>query len=248
MPIKQPDYQLKLTLDLPDEPLVGQVLSVEDVRLRFEVARRLLEGGDIWPRVDGKTVKPAWFEQYLLLLAGGWDWKVAVLIAWMAQPKAYRWPKTQEELATKVLGLTNDRQISTWRAKNRAIDAMARDVAAASVLDALVDSFAAMNTVAAIPNYKSRGDRELQFKLAGLLSDGGELKVTDGNLDEVLKQMPFADILRGAGIDTADKLLAWREKWAKDLAAEKLSTELPAVVEVSQPNVEEASQVKDDAE
>lgn len=221
MPIKDPDYQLKKQLVLPGitEPEVGSsALNADDVRLRYETARNQLEGGKVWPKSDdGKAQVPEWYERVLFLEEGGWRWEVAVFICWLAQPKKYRWPKTQLELAVDILKLSSDRQLSLWRAKNPAIDTMAREIAAASVLHALPDSFAAMNEVAARADYKSRGDRELQFKLSGLLSDGGELKVTDGNLDEMLKQMPMSEVLRGAGLNTVDKIMARREKWAREL-------------------------------
>jgi hypothetical protein len=211
MPIKEPDYQLKLTLNLLEEDTQGGgALSIEEVRLRSEVARSQLEGGKLWP--GGKA--PEWHEKYLAMLVGGWDWRVATYIAWAAQPKTRRWPSTQEELAIKVLGLTSDRQIVKWRNKNPAIVAMIRDVAASMVFEALPDSFAAMNQVAAMADYKGRGDRELQFKLAGILTDKTELELTnrDGSAD--LSKLSWDEKLRLAGLDNPEALAAMKARLA----------------------------------
>jgi hypothetical protein len=204
MAIKEADFQLKMTLDLEEEPQASGVLSVEEVRLRSETARSQLEGGQQWPKGE----MPDWYVQYMSLLTGGWDWRVAVYIAWAAQPKNRRWPKTQAELATNVLGLTSDRQVVKWKMKNPAIQAMIRYVAASMVFESLADSFAAMNEVAARADYKGRGDRELQFKLAGILTEKAELELTnrDGSAD--LSRLSWDEKLRLAGLDNPQALAA----------------------------------------
>lgn len=235
MAIKPPDYQLKLQLDLPEEQ-VSNVLSEEQIRLRAAAAQAALESGDSWQKdALGHKIAPPWLEQYVYLLAGGWDWKVAVYIAWKAAPKGHRWPKTQEELAVKVLGLTSDRQISVWRSKNPAIDAMARDVAAGMVFDAVGDIFAAMIAVGSTPDYKGKGDRELLFKIVGMLSDGEvTLKAGGDSPDDILKKMPFEELMRGAGINTPAKIAALRDRLAAELAnPPAVATQPPATTEVS---------------
>lgn len=210
MPIKTPDYQLRLNLNLPDDqqPQGIGALSVDDIRIRAEAARAKLENGESWKRSTlGKVVPPAWYQEYLQLLAGGWDWRVAVYIAWKATPKKYRWPESQEELATEVLGLSSDRVISAWRAKNPAIDAMVQDVGSARVLDRLSDSIEAMLEVAAMPNYKGRGDRELHFKLAGVLSEQIDINDKSGLPD--LTKLSWEDKVKLAGLDTPDKMVAF---------------------------------------
>lgn len=220
MAINEPNYQLKFSLDLDEEPQANGALSVDEIRLRSETARSQLEGGALWP--DGNV--PEWYERYMDLLVGGWDWRVATYIAWAAQPKTQRWPKTQEELAVKVLGLTSDRQIVKWRSKNPAISAMIRDVAASMVFEALPDSFAAMNAVAAIPNYKGRGDRELQFKLAGILSDKTELELSgSGSAD--LSKLSWSEKLRLAGLDNPEALAVMKEKLRGGLRTEDAADE-----------------------
>lgn len=210
MTISKPVYQLKLALDLPEEE-AGAVLSAEDVRIRSEAARRRVEGGEMWP---GNGV-PAWYEHYLKLIYGGWPWRVAVLIAWLSMPKP-RWPATQDELARKVLGLTSDRQFSVWMAQNPAIAAQVHDVQFALVWDDLADVLAAGMQVAKTPDYKGKGDREMIYKMAGMLSDKIEADIYDktGNVD--LTKLTFAEKLRLAGLDNPEALLLLKAKLADE--------------------------------
>jgi hypothetical protein len=216
MPIRQPEYQLKLGLDLPEEAPVSQVLSAEDVRIRSEAARAQLEGGELW-QVNplGEKHVPGWYEHYLKLIYGGWPWRVAVLIAWLSMPKP-RWPATQQQLATQVLGLASDRQISVWMAKNPAIAAQVRDVQFALVWNELGDVLAAGVTVAKTLDYKGRGDREMIYKMAGLLSDKTEVEVFDksGNVD--LSKLSFAEKLKLAGLDNPEALAALKQRLADE--------------------------------
>jgi len=210
MAISKPVYQLKLALDLPEEE-AGAVLSVEDVRIRSEAARSKLEGGEWWPKGE----VPAWYAHYLKLIYGNWPWRVAVLIAWLSMPKP-RWPATQDELARQVLGLTSDRQFSVWMAKNPAIAAQVHDVQFALVWDDLADVLAAGMEVAKTPDYKGKGDREMIYKMAGMLSDKIEADIYDktGNVD--LTKLTFAEKLRLAGLDNPEALLLLKAKLADE--------------------------------
>ena len=214
MGLNAPNYQLQFELDLPDDRQDG-ALSVEEIRIRSLTARNQLEEGKIWP--NGQT--PAWYDQYLNMLAGGWDWRVAVYIAWSAMPRPYRWPKTQMELAQKVLGLTSDRQIITWRLKNPAIQVMVRDVAAALVFEGLPEAFAAMAKVASTENYKGRGDRELMFKMAGILSDKTEIELSNKGAD--LSKLSWEEKLRLAGLDNPAALAEMKRKLAGESTSEE---------------------------
>lgn len=208
MPISPPVYQLKFDLDLPEEES-NSALSADQIQARKDVARAMLENPDTWPKdKDGKPEKPFWFEHYLRLTIGRWPFRVAVLIAWLRTPKKYRWPKTQDALAD-ILGMSSDRQFTVWRARNPQIDAMVHEAWQDRVLDGLSDSIDAMLEVAAMPDYKGKGDRELHFKLADILTDKVLLDKS-GNVD--LSKLSFAEKLKLAGLDDPEALLAFRQQ------------------------------------
>jgi hypothetical protein len=213
MAIKPPEYQLKMALNVPDADQAQDVLSLEEVRLRSEAARAGLENGTSWP-VDPETKlpkPPAMMQEYYRLCAGGWPWRVAMYIVWLATPKRLRWPASQEELATQILGLTSDRVLSTWRTKNPVIDALARDIGVGRALERLTDSIDAMMEVAAIPDYKGKGDRELHLKMAGVLADGQlEVVKRDGLPD--LSKLSWEEKLALAGLDTPEKIEAYKKE------------------------------------
>lgn len=212
-------YQLKLDLDLPesDEESVS-VLSTEDIRIREEAARKKFETGESWEKDnDGKPVAPQLFDLYVALRVGRWPFRVAALIMWLATPKQYRYPKTQDQLAD-LLGMSSDRQFSVWRAKNPAIDTMVQEVWKKDAIERLPDSLEAMYQVAAQPNYKGKYDRELHFKLAGILKERSEidLKSTGGSDDDVLKNIPFSKLLELAGVDTPEKIAEFKERMERE--------------------------------
>lgn len=135
MPITKPDYQLSLPLDLPEVDEVLASLSPEEIRLRSEVARKNFD--------DVKLLK--WFPEYIKLREAGWDWRVAAYIAWASSPKIGREPATQDQLATKHLGLTSDRAIATWRKKNPVIDEMITEFQSGPLWDYRPDHFEQLN-------------------------------------------------------------------------------------------------------
>lgn len=215
MPIQATPYQLSFDLDLPEEEpgLVG--LSADEIQARKDVAKAMIENPDTWPKgADGKPNVPFWFEDYLRLSEGRWPFRVAVLIAWLRTPKKYRWPKTQQELADQ-LGLSSDRQFTIWRARNPQIDAMVHDAWRDRVLDSLSDSIDAMLEVAARDDYKSRGDRELHFKLADILRENIHLSGTATDLS----QLTFEQKLQLAGLDSQEKLNAFLDDLKRDQEA-----------------------------
>lgn len=227
MPISQPVYQLKLALDLPDDEAGISALSADDVRVRSEAARRQLEGGHLWPtNNDGEAQVPAWYEQYLKLIYGNWPWRVAVLIAWLAMPKP-RWPATQDELAKNVLGLSSDRQFSVWMAKNPAIAAQVHDMRFAMVWDGLSEVLAAGMAVAKMHDYKGKGDREMIYKMSGILSDKEvEILNKSGGVD--LSKLTWEEKLRLAGLDNPEALMALKQKLIDQQSEEDEDDELTA--------------------
>lgn len=212
MAISQTTYQLKLPLDLPEEESIDAALSTEDIRIRAEAARRQLEGGALWiPNVQGEIEVPIWYEKYLKLIYGGWPWRVAVLIAWLAMPKP-RWPSTQDKLARNILGLTSDRQISVWLAKNPAIAAQVQDVKYSLVWDDLSDVLAAGIAVAKQHDYKGKGDREMVYKMAGILSDKIEAEINDKSGNADLSKLSWKEKLELAGLDNPEALMALKAR------------------------------------
>ncbi len=158
-PLNPPNWdelrQIPLGLEI-DEVEPGNTL--EEARLRSEAARNRFEGG---------KERPEWFARYNELRAAGWSWRVACYIAWASCPKKERLPHSQEELATKILGLTSDRQIWTWRQKNPSIDETVAILQAAPLFEHRADIFRALIESATNPNYKSHQDRKIALEMLG---------------------------------------------------------------------------------
>lgn len=109
----------------------------------------------------------AWWQDYCDLRERGWDWRKAVYIAWAAGPAATRRPRTQYELATKILGLTTDRVISQWAKTHPEIaDEIAR-MQAAPLLQYRRDIYNALIAVAKDPDPKAHQDRKLALEMLG---------------------------------------------------------------------------------
>jgi hypothetical protein len=122
-----------------------------------------------------REVAPRWMELYKKLVEVGWKWRVAVYIAWAAQPKKYRQPATQEDLAIQCLGLTSDRAIATWRKKNPSIDETISMLQGSIIFDGLPDALNAMVEVAQDANYKGHQDRKLMFEMAGIYTPSSKI-------------------------------------------------------------------------
>lgn len=230
MPISMLAHQLSFDWDLPEEES-NSALSADEIQLRKDVARAFIENPTTWPKgEDGKPEKPYWFDRYVTLTETRWPFRVAVLAAWLETPKKYRWPKTQDALAD-MLGMSSDRQFTVWMAKNPQIKAMVHNAWNEKVMDHLNDSMDAMFEVAAMPDYKGKGDRELHFKLAKILS---ETVIVDssGNVD--LSKLSFAEKLKLAGLDNPEALLALKSEIAKRQSSAEEE-------DASPPNLESAN-------
>lgn len=207
-------YQLTLDLDVPEDASGHTGLSVDEVRAREEAARRLFESGETWAKnSDGKAVEPYNFELYERLRAVRIPFRAAVLVMWLATPAQYRHPKTKKELAD-MLGLNSPRQFSVWMAKNPVLQNFVREAWRVRALDRLSDSLEAMYEVAAEPDYKGRGDRELHFKLAGILSDKIDVNTNMSSVD--LSKLSFEEKLKLAGLNNPDEILALKERLRKE--------------------------------
>ena len=173
--------QLGLGLDVPEEESSG--ISPDEALRRSETARLALERlispkhaltppGEAGEGSDGaaqrsETTGFAWLDEYWKLRDAGWHWRVAAYIAWAASPKVGRTPRTQEELAQQILGLTSDRVIATWRKKNPVIDDVISLMQAAPLLSHRRDFYDALAWSASQRDHRSKPDRQLAFELLG---------------------------------------------------------------------------------
>jgi hypothetical protein len=147
---------------------------------------------------EAPNARFAWADDFYFLLDHGWPWRVAVYIAWAGSPKMTRWPKTQEELATQILGLTSDRQIATWRKKNPAIDETIALMQAMPMMDYRRDIFEALAISASNPSSKGAQDRKTALTMTGdyvphLKVDqkrepSDPMDMSDAELDEIIKR------------------------------------------------------------
>lgn len=155
MPIQKLAYRLQMELDLGQEEVEEDALRISD-RARFAL-----------DAMKGKMGTPKWLDDYFILRAEGWNWRVALYIAWAASPKIGREPKTQDELATVYLGLTSDRVITTWRKRNPVIDEMVHMMGGAPLWKHRTEIITALVVSAVKPDYKNHNDRKLALEMMG---------------------------------------------------------------------------------
>ncbi len=162
--------QLALNLKIDEvEEGGGEYVSVEEARRRSLLANQALSvlfGETI---LEGSEERPliSWKEDYEEIARHGWPWRVAAYIAWASSPRKFRWPKSQDELAREVLGLTSDRVISTWRNKNEAIDEMISLLQSAPLLKHRRDIYDALAESASRSDHRSNPDRKLALEVLG---------------------------------------------------------------------------------
>lgn len=140
----------------------GKPLSYAEIKAREMAARKALEEGD-----NAILAHSGWAETYHRLIRAGWRWRIAAYVAWASTPRKGRWPRTQQELATEVLGLASDRQIAEWRKKYPEIDQVIADLQAEALWDARADVIAALKESASNPSYRHAADRKLYLELTG---------------------------------------------------------------------------------
>jgi hypothetical protein len=122
--------------------------------------------------------KPAWEADYNALRAEGWTWRVAIYIAWAASPTKDRWPATEEELASQVLGLKSSRSIQRWRKNNPAIDDRVAEYKVEPVFRRLRDIIDTMITVATTPDSSGFQDRKLALIIGKVYNPKGTLELS----------------------------------------------------------------------
>jgi hypothetical protein len=155
-------------------------LAADEIKRRSMASKLALE-----VRAEAKEGEivadvPEWFEQYHRLINAGMKWRIAAYIAWATMPRHLRMPKTQEELARNVLGLTSDRVIAEWR-KNYPIDQLIADLQAEALLGYRPGAFHALGTMATQLSYRAAPDRKLFFEMTQDYTPRQRVIETDGN-------------------------------------------------------------------
>lgn len=115
---------------------------------------------------DGEEL-PSWADMYHRLLQAGWRWRVAAYAAWASTPKDGRLPRTQDELAKQVLGLTSDRVIATWNMKFPTLQQVIADLSADDLMDARADVFRNLKKMAKMPDYKNVKYTQIYLEMIG---------------------------------------------------------------------------------
>lgn len=201
-----------------DEAEGKELFSVADVRAReLLFIKALRESGAI---ELGEEV-PSWADTYQQLINAGVRGRIAAYIAWATMPKKYRYPETQEKLATEFLGLTSDRAIATWRKKYPEIDMMVSELQAEAMLQFRPGAFQALGQVAADPSYRANPDRRLFFEMTGdytprqkILGDDG--KGVGHKLLDQLKKQPTAKLIEMLGSDALDMMKELEEELSEN--------------------------------
>jgi hypothetical protein len=138
--------------------LEGEIDGLSEAQLRSREVRRLFEM---------KAESEPWMEDYFELIAEGWTWRQAVWMLWASQPAGVRRPATQAELATRLLGLTSDREIRTWRAKNPAIEVRVGKLQLSILSKHRADVLQTLANMAKEEDYKAHADRKLFLEMTG---------------------------------------------------------------------------------
>lgn len=179
----------------------GLYVSAEERSRRSMAARQALE-------LQGMECNPAWYGLYEQLVASKWPWRVACYVAWASSPKLDRWPKTQADLATQVLGLTSDRVFTTWRRKSPDIDSTVALLQAAPMMEHRADVIRALIDSASNPSYRSNADRRLFFEMTGDHVPRSKIEIKGAASGDELGQMTTEELMaiarRGADAPEED--------------------------------------------
>lgn len=189
--------QLAMNLQVEEEPVEGQRWeTTEQIAARKAAAFAAFQ-----MRMEG-AAKPSWLDDYMMLRQTGWPWEVAIYVAWAAQPKAKRMPKSADELAKQFLGLSGDRQIYVWRRKNPAILETIAMLQAAPLLEHRADIFAALVESASNPDYRHAPDRRLALEMTGDYVPSSKIEATLKGKPRDLSELSDAelDVLAGQAL------------------------------------------------
>jgi hypothetical protein len=158
-----------------------------------------------------ENIHPQWWDEYLALRSEGWDWRKAAYIAWASSVVMLRWPKTQAELASKVLGLRSDRTIQKWRADDPSIDERVAKLQVEPLLRHRRDVIEALVTSAMSPDPKSHPDRKMFLEMTGdyKAKSTVQLQSWQDEIVALLKDgaLTAQDVIDELGLDDARPLL-----------------------------------------
>lgn len=160
-----------------------------EAKLRSDEARKIFE-------TTGEYGE--WLDDYFRLIAEGWPWRVAVYIIWASLPTDRRQPRTQQALATEVLGLASDRRIRQWRAQNPAIDTRIRALQVSALAKNRAQIIGALIESASNPDPRASSDRKMALEMLGDYIPRQATISTVVNVDEA----DTADLLAQAQIPT----------------------------------------------
>lgn len=146
---------------------------------------------------------PPWLELYDELLAERtadghqrWDWRKALFIAWSCVPRSKREPKTLGALADRLGVRTST--IRMWCLHDPEIKQRIADLPRQMLLDHVADVYAVTIEVATTPDPRCTAERQLFYKLAGIIQSQVDLT---GNLEHTV-EVVFADPSHASTADT----------------------------------------------
>lgn len=142
---------------------------------------------------------------YVDLVAQGWYWRKAAVVAWLATPKKERQPEHQYELAN-MLGCGQD--IITNLKQRPEVQAQIMRITVAGLIEHKAAVDAALIESASSADYKANQDRKTFYTLIGALKEQHELAVrTDDSMSDMSTEelMALAALGEdGAGESEAD--------------------------------------------
>lgn len=175
---------------IPDDPFPASPAVPGQVKSR-----------EAYALLDQYADSAPWYDDYQALLAdvddkgkARWDWRKAVFIAWSSMPGDRRWPSTQAELATGILGLTSDRTIRDWRKKDADIDKKIAEMSGAHILFRYRSAtFHALGQSASDPDPRSHSDRKLMLEITGDYTPKQKLEQSGPEGGPIPHKVDFSD-------------------------------------------------------
>lgn len=119
-----------------------------------------------------------WGHEYDELRQAGYSWRVAAYIAWASSPAFDRNPPTQNELATKVLGLKSANVIGRWKKKDPTIAETIFKMQAGPLMRYRRDAFDALVSSAVNDEANRSSDRRLFFTMTGDLVEASKVETS----------------------------------------------------------------------